>query len=82
MLEWQPDAVGTGARSLCGRYSVAPAIDGSEKFVAYRLAPQGAWFAPLARATSLDEAKSAAEQDASGKCKHGIPRRFCTGVHD
>ena len=63
MLEWQPDGSGTGVVSRCGRYSAAPAIDGSHKFIAYRLAPQGVWFAPLARVESLEAAKAVAELD-------------------
>lgn len=66
MLEWQPDSAGTGVLSRCGRYSASPAIDGPG-FIAYRLAPWGTWFAPLARAPSLDAAKDAAQIDAEAR---------------
>lgn len=66
-LEWQnPRTDERGYRSQCNRYSVCSITqDGRETWQAWKLAPGGPWFAPLAlNLTTESEARLAAELDA------------------
>lgn len=60
-LEWQsPRAEERGYKSTNNQYSVCSiTIDGHETWQAWKLAPQAAWFAPLA--TGLADEASARE---------------------
>lgn len=69
-LEWQsPRTDERGYRSQCNRYSVCSITqDGIETWQAWKLAPGGPWFAPLALGLETeDDARAAAESDAQAR---------------
>jgi hypothetical protein len=66
-LEWKPIPGGNGSSiSTCSNYSIGATDDGL--WQAWKLAPGGAWFAPLARGlTSEAAAQAVAQADADAK---------------
>lgn len=66
-LEWQPMVSGSrGYYSACKRYSVCSAgPEDNAEWQAWKLAPGGPWFAPLALGLPSEQAaRESAEKDA------------------